>query len=80
MKTRSENPGEDGIKAAKEDMRKFSTVRRMVDEYKAFLLDSLQDGSLQIADGASEQEILQAVKEGMEIYFDIANDQLNEES
>lgn len=67
------NPAQDGIDGAREDARKQAIAARMINEFKAFVLESMQDGSvINLDDINSDLEILDVIKDGMQIYYDLA--------
>lgn len=79
MKDANYNPAQEGIDAAKADARKKLIAERMIEEFKAFVLDSMSDGCIiNLDEVTTEKQILGVVKDAMEVYYDMAVDQLEE--
>ena len=79
MKNQSKpyNPAQEGIDAARADARKKLVAERMIEEFKAFVLDSMSDGTVcNLDDVTTERQILALVKDAMELYANLAEPHL----
>lgn len=74
------NPAQDGIDAARLDARKRLLAEKLCEEFKAFILDSMDDGCFVNLDECTKKKhIMHILVSGMEVFHDMADPEVGEE-
>lgn len=73
------NPAQDGIDAVKHMVKAEAKVDRMIAELKDFIIESMRDGSVDMSNDMTDAQVLEIIKDGVDLYYNLAVDQIGED-